>query len=151
MRKAVLIILTITLLCSVAAAAYTWVNALVNSIYGYRSPLKGNPPLTEQVNRRLTSQVVLVLIDGLRYDTSLQMPYLNTLRKQGAHARLLSQPPSTAQPAWTALISGTGPETNDAPLFDRDYEWIPPIAVDHLFAALNRAGVSTGIAGFHWW
>lgn len=151
MRKAVLVILTITLLCSVAAAAYTWANALVNSIYGYRSPLKGNPPLTEHVNRPLTSQVVLVLIDGLRYDTSLQMPYLNALRKQGAHARLLSQPPSTAQPAWTALISGTGPETNDAPLFDRDYEWIPPIAVDHLFAALNRAGVTAGIAGFHWW
>ena len=66
MRKAVLIILTILVLLAVAAVAYTWVNALVNSIYGYRSPLKVSPPLTEDVSRPLTSQVVLILADGLR-------------------------------------------------------------------------------------
>jgi len=151
MRKAMLIILTILLLSSVAATAYTWLNALVSSIYGYRSPLKGSPPLTEDIHRPLTSQVVLLLLDGLRYDASLQMRYLNHLRKQGAHAKLLSQPPSTTQAAWTTLVSGASPETNGTPLFDRSYKWIRPIAVDHLFAALNRAGATAGIAGFHWW
>jgi hypothetical protein len=151
MRKAFLVILAIVVLFAVAAVAYAWVNALVNSIYGYRSPLKGSPPLTEDISRPLTSQVVLVLADGLRYDASLEMPYLDTLRKQGAHARLLSSPPSTTQPAWTTLISGAGSETNDTPLFDRDYEWIRPIVVDHLFGALARTGATAGITGFHWW
>jgi hypothetical protein len=151
MRKAVVIVLSILALLAATAAAYTWVNAFVNSIYGYRSPLKGAPPLTEYTTRPLTSQVVLVLADGLRYDTSLQMPYLNSLRKLGGHARMLSSPPSNTQTGWTALISGASPELNDTPLFDRDYAWIRPIAVDHLFAALQRAGATAGIAGFHWW
>ena len=151
MRKAGSIVLSILVLFFVAAAAYRWVNALVNSIYGYRTPLKGTPPLTEVRSRPLTSQVVLVVVDGLRYDTSFQMPYVNSLRQQGAQARLVSRPPSNPQTAWTTLISGAGPETNGAPAFDRSYELIQPIAVDHLFAALNRAGFTGGIAGFHWW
>ncbi len=151
MRKGMVVVLAILILAAIAVGAYTWVNALVNSIYGYRSPLKGAPPLTEHINRPLTSQVVLVIIDGLRYDTSLQMPYLNTLREEGAHAVLLSDPPSNALAAWTALVSGATPEISDAPLFDREQRWIQPVAVDHLFAALNRVGATTGITGFHWW
>ncbi len=151
MRKTGLIVLSILALLSVAAAAHVWVNMLVNSIYGYRTPLKGAPPLTEDRSRPLTSQVVLVLADGLRYDTSLQMPYLNSLRQEGAQARLVSTPSSNCQSAWTALISGARPEVNDAPLFDHSYELIRPIATDHLFATLDRAGFTGGVAGFHWW
>jgi hypothetical protein len=151
MRKGMVVVVTILILSAIAVGAYTWVNALVNSIYGYRSPLKGAPPATEYIHRPLTSQVVLVIIDGLRYGTSLQMPYLNTLREEGAHGLLLSDPPSSALAAWTALVSGATPEISDAPLFDREHRWIQPIAVDHLFAALNRVGATTGIAGFHWW
>ncbi len=151
MRKGMVVVLTILILAAIAVGAYAWVNALVNSIYGYRSPLKGTPPPTEYINRPLTSQVVLVIIDGLRYDTSLHMPYLNTLREEGARAVLLSDPPSSALAAWTALVSGATPEVSDAPLFDREHRWIQPIAVDHLFAALNRVGATSGVAGFHWW
>ena len=151
MRKTVFVILIAVALVSVSGVAYLWVNSLVQSIYGYRTPLKGMPPLTESGTPPLTSQVVLVVIDGLRYDTSFQMPYLNYLRQQGAHARLVSSPPSGAQIAWTALVSGAQPEINDASLFDQSYQWIRPIAVDHLFAALDRAGFTSGIVGFHWW
>jgi len=151
MRKACLITLSIASLFCIVTAAYIWVNTLVNSIYGYRTPLKGLPPLTEDMTSPLTSQVVLVLVDGLRYDTSLQMPYLNSLRQRGAFAKLISTPPSSYQSAWTALISGASPEINDAPFFAPDYELIRPITVDHIFAALDRAGLTSGIAGFYWW
>jgi hypothetical protein len=151
MRRTALFLVIVLALAAVCAGALTWANTLVNSIYGYRSPLKGDPPLTDYVPRPLTSHVVLVLIDGLRFDTSLQMPFLNSLRKQGAQARMVMQPPSTTLPAWTMIISGAVPEINDAPLFDRDYEWIQPLAIDHLFAIINRAGATAGIAGFHWW
>lgn len=151
MRKTVFVILIAVALVSVSGVAYLWVNSLVQSIYGYRTPLKGMPSLTEISSPPLTSQVVLVVIDGLRYDTSFQMPYLNHLRDQGAHASLVSSPPSGAQIAWTTLVSGAQPEINDASLFDQSYQWIRPIAVDHLFAALHRAGFTSGIVGFHWW
>ncbi len=151
MRKAGLITLTVLILLSIAAGAYVWVNTLVNSIYGYRTPVKGTPPPTENESHPLTSQVVLVLADGLRYDTSFQMPYLNHLRLQSAQAELVSTPPSNCQTAWATLISGASPEINGIPLFDRSYELIRPIAVDHLFTAVNRAGVTGGVAGFRWW
>jgi len=150
-RKVLLIVLVILAFCSIAIVAYTWVNDLVDSIYEYRTPLKGTPPPTQNINRPLTSQVVLVLIDGLRYDTSQQMPNLNLLRTQGAHAVLTSCPPSNAQSAWTTIVSGTGPEINDAPLFDHGLEWIVPVATDHLFAAIDRAGLTSGITGSQRW
>lgn len=151
MHKALLILLIIALLVAAAAYAYWWSNALVLSIYGYRSPLKSAPPVSAGRTPALTEQVVLVVVDGLRYDTSLQMPYLNLLRQHGAHAKMVADPPSTTQTSWVTLISGAGPEINDMPLFDRETELLQPLAIDHLFAAAQRAGLSAGIAGFHWW
>nr|MBC7244772.1 alkaline phosphatase family protein [Chloroflexota bacterium] len=151
MRKAVLIVLSLLLLCAAGVASYKWINALVLSMHGYRSPLKGNLALNEDNTRPVTSQVVVVMVDGLNYNASFQMPYLNSLRLRGAHARMLGYSPSNLQTAWTTLLSGASPELNDAPLFDRSYEVITPIAVDHIFAVLRRAGLSAGIAGFYWW
>jgi len=151
MRKAVLMLLSLLLLCAALVGTYQWINALVLSIYGYRSPMKGTPTLNNDITHPLTAQVVLVVVDGLRYDSSFQMPYLNSLRLRGAHARLIADPPANLQTAWTTLLTGAGPEINDAPFFDRDYELIMPIAIDHIFATLRRAGLTAGIAGFHWW
>lgn len=151
MRKAVLLLLTLLALCVAFVATGLWVNALVLSIYGYRTPLKGTPTFNEDVTRPLASQVVMVVVDGLRYDTSFQMPYLNSLRLQGSYARVVATPPSNLQTAWTTLLTGASPEINDAPFFDREYELITPIAIDNIFTALHRAGFTAGIVGFHWW
>ncbi|MGQ9493786.1 MAG: alkaline phosphatase family protein [Anaerolineae bacterium] len=151
MRKALWIALSLIILCSAGLVAYKWTNVLFLSMHGYRTPLKGTPALNEDITHPLTSQVVLILVDGLRYDTSFQMPYLNTLRLQGAHSRLLADPPSNLQTTWTTLLSGARPEINDAPLFDRSYEVITPIVIDHIFTVLRRAGLTAGIAAFHWW
>jgi len=60
-------------------------------------------------------------------------------------------PPSSAQTAWTTIVSGAGPEISDAPLFDHSMEWIAPIAVDDLFAVADRSGLTGGIAGSQAW
>ncbi len=151
MRRLLLFVFAILALLSVAATAFLWADELINSIYVYRSPLKALPPPTVDTQRPLASQVVLVVIDGLRYDISFQMPNLNLLRQQGAYAALTAQPPSNAQSAWTAIVSGAGPEINDAPLFDHSLEWVQPIAVDHLFAAIRRAGLTSGVAASRHW
>ena len=151
MRQALLIVLIIAILGAAGAGAYLAVNSLVLSIYGYRSPLKDAPALSTELSSPLTTHVVVVLVDGLRYDTSLQMPNLNSLRQRGAQARLMASPPSTTQTSWVTLISGASPELNDMPLFDREGGLLQPLTIDHLFAAVRRAGGSVGIAGLQWW
>ena len=151
MRKALVILVIVATLAAAAVGAYLSINSLVLSIYGYRSPLQNAPALTMETTSPLTAQVVVVLVDGLRYDSSLQMPYLNQLRRDGAQARMMANSPSTTQTAWVTLISGAGPELNDMPLFERSAELLQPLTIDHLFAAVRRADGTAGIAGFQWW
>jgi hypothetical protein len=151
MRQALLIVVIIAALVSVSAYAYRSTNSLILSMYGYRSPVRDAPPPSTGRTTPLTDAVVLVVVDGLRYDISLQMPYLNGLRQGGAQAMLLASPPSTTQTAWVTLISGAGPELNDMPFFERSGDLLEAVSVDHLFAAVHRAGLAVGIAGFQWW
>jgi hypothetical protein len=96
-------------------------------------------------------QVVLVVISGLRYDASFQMPYLDSLREQGVDAPCRGYFPSHSQTAWTTLVSGAGPEINDAPLLDLPAEEIGFFTVDDLFTEAKRADLTTAVAGFQWW
>jgi len=151
MRKVGFVTAVVLAMLTVATVAYIWITALVGSIYRYTSPLKGAPPLTEDSSRPLTSQVVLVLVDGLRFDASLQMPYLESLRKQGAHAMMVSRPATGSITSWTALLGGARPEIDGAPLFDPSYDGIQTITIDNLFATVNRAGLTNGIAASPSW
>jgi len=151
MGKTGLLILMIMALLLVGLLAYRMADALVLSIFAYRTPLKGYPPLTHDVTDPITQQVVVVVVDGLRHDTSLEMPTLKALRSVGADALLVFPPPSSTQTALTTLVTGVGPETNDAPLVDRAVELIQPIRLDTVFGSVGRAGLTAGIAGLRWW
>jgi len=151
MRKVGFVTAIVLTMLTVALLAYLCITALVDSIYRYASPLKGTPPQTEDSSRPLTSQVVLLVVDGLRFDASLQMPYLETLRRQGAHAMLVARQATGSITSWTTLLSGARPEINGAPLFDPLYEGIQPISTDNLFAAVNRSGLTNGIAASRDW
>jgi hypothetical protein len=145
------IILSILALLIIAPGSYLWAMVLLDSLYKYESPLKGKLPIG-QPTQPLVPQVVMVIVDGLRYDTSLEMPYLNRLREQGASGVMVGIPSPASQPAWTTLVSGAGPEINGAPFLDPDHtDQIQPIAVDHLFAEVNRSGFISGLVGSNWW
>ena len=151
MKKLWKIILSVMMLIIIAPGSYLWAMVLLDSLYKYESPLKGQLPLG-QPTQPLVQQVVLVIVDGLRYDVSLEMPYLNSLREEGASAVLVGIPSPASQPAWTTLVSGAGPEINGAPFLDPEHTAeIQPIAVDHLFAQVKRAGLTGGLAGSNWW
>ena len=85
-----------------------------SSFEQYKSPLEGTLP-EAQPSSPIVQQVVYVIVDGLRYDTSLDMPYLNYLREQGAYAVMHSKPPSYSQPSWTTLVTGAWPAINGSP------------------------------------
>ena len=150
MRRWSGIILSIILLPLLAASGYFLLMRFQSSFEQYKSPLEGALP-DAAASSPIVQQVVYVIVDGLRYDTSLDMPYLNYLREQGAYAVMHSKPPSYSQPSWTTLVTGAWPAINGSPPLNAEYEDIKPIQVDHIFAALRRAGMTSAIAGFNWW
>jgi hypothetical protein len=139
----------------IAIGAALWAFKLMDSAQTYRSPLAHTPPTPGQnPGNPLTQQMVIVLIDALRYDTSMDatvMPFLNSLRSHGASAIMHSQPPSFSAPGWATILTGSWPTLNDAQLFN------PPDATsarvftqDNIFAAVKRAGLKTAVSGYAW-
>lgn len=154
MTKRLRIVLGIVLLLGIAAGAYFWATGMIESNYAYRSPLKDNPPaLGNTLGEASTQRVVLVLIDALRYDTSLNkdvMPTLNELRSQGASAEMHSRPPSYSEPGYTVLMTGAWPDLSDGPTLNMDYGTIYTWTQDNLFSAAHRDGLKTAVSGYYW-
>ena len=138
----------------ISAGAFLWATGLIDSIYTYRSPLKDAPPQPGlALGQPATRRVVFVLIDALRYDTSLKtnvMPVLNRLRAEGASARMNSRPPSFSEPGYSCLLTGAWPDISDGPAVNLDYADIPTWTQDNLFSAVARAGLKTAVSGYNW-
>jgi hypothetical protein len=154
MKNKYKITLSIFFFIGIAAAAYFWATGSISSNYGYRSVLKDNPPAKgSPLGEPVTSRVIMVLIDGLRYDTSLNaevMPYLNELRANGSSAKMHSHAPSYSEPGYSTILTGAWPEINDGPSLNLDYEEIPMFTQDDLFSAVHDAGLKTAISGYYW-
>jgi hypothetical protein len=135
--------------------SYLWVSALMDSLYAFRSPLADHPPAPAQaIGKPLTRRVVLVLVDGLRSDTSLDaavMPFLNELRAQGASAVMHSRAPSFSAPGYSVLMTGAWPDLSDGPTMNpEDGEMPRTWSQDNLFSAAHRAGLRTAVSGLDW-
>jgi hypothetical protein len=140
---------------AIAAGAYFWATGMMDSLYAFRSPLHKNPPVPGQaLGNPLTHQLVFVIVDALREDTSRKpevMPFLNELRAQSAWATVHSETPSYSDPGWTTLMTGAWPDINDGPAMNVPYENTPTWTQDNLFSAAHREGLKTAVSGFDWW
>jgi hypothetical protein len=154
MKKSVKLIISITLCVLIAAGCYFWATGMISSNYAYRSPIHSTPPQAgQQLGAPATQRLVIVLIDGLRYDTSQKtstMPTLAQLRDDGASALMHSQPPSFSEPGYSTIFTGAWPWLNDGPAFNLAYDDIPTWTQDNLFSAAHDAGIKTAISGYYW-
>ena len=154
MKKVAPIIVGIVLCIIVMVVSYFWATSLMDSVYAYRSPLHDTPPSPgEALGKPNTRTFVIVLIDALRYDTSLKtevMPNLNQLRSGGASALMHSRPPSYSEPSYSVILTGAWPDISDGPAMNLDYAEIPTLTQDNIFSAAYRAGLQTGISAFNW-
>ena len=154
MKTGFRLVINIILCLALAGGSYYLAVGLMDNIYQYRSPLNADPPVPGlSLGEPVARQVVFVLIDALRYDTSLKpdvMPVLNQLRKQAAFAEMHSKTPSYSSPGYGVLVTGAWPELSDSPAFNLSYEDIPEISQDNIFSSANRLGLKTAISGFNW-
>ncbi|MGE5263247.1 MAG: alkaline phosphatase family protein, partial [Acidobacteriota bacterium] len=111
-------------------------NALVN----YPSPFTDPIPPGKEADP-VSKQVVLVMVDALRADTSRTMPAVNALRRQGGDCTAQVGLPSFSLPGWTVIGTGAWQEQSGVTL--NFYKGA--VKVDSIFDAAKRKGLTTAI------
>jgi len=153
MKRFTSIGLSILVLAGVMIGAMFWLRTFSTSVQAYRSPLLDTDLESVPSPAGQSNKVVIVLISGLGYDTSLalELPVLEQLKQVGVFAAVESAPPTFSQTAWATLISGAPPETNDAPPIDLPVEDLRLLQVDTLFARAHSAQLQTALLGSAEW
>ena len=95
----------------------------------------------------LTSQVVIIVADGLRLDGSQQMQNVNALRAKGADRVVRVGQPSLSLPGWTVIGTGAWQEQHGQTT-NFDGHLTP---MDSIFLAARRRGLSTALTGDESW
>lgn len=115
--------------------------ALIRSVAAawFSSEIIQTPPDEEVAAPPLTARVVLVVIDGLRYDTALQsaiMPQLQAIGRAGSSGISMASLVTMTGLGVRTLGTGTSPALADILLEAH----LPPVAFDNVFASLRRRG-----------
>jgi hypothetical protein len=113
---------------------------------GYTGAALGALP-TGRATAPVSGRVVVVVVDGLREDTSRQMPNFQRLRQQGADLPSWTGLPSLSLPGYTVLGTGAYPDFSGVAS-----NWYSgAVRVDSLFARARAAGLHTALATMGGW
>lgn len=99
----------------------------------------GVPPPAGPPLRRLSHRVILVMVDGLRLDTSLGLTFLDRLRGAGASGEAASHYPTLSHPNYVSIATGVAPRESGV----RNNRFLKPVALDSLLARAYDAGLGT--------
>ena len=141
-----IILILVGLLAWAGFAAPVLIRQSLYSLLYFDSPYRAVLPVGHE-SEAIAQQVVIVVLDGLRVDASQRMPTLNQIRVWGADRVVLVGQPSLSKPSWTTIGSGAWPEQSGITSnFTED-----AIALDTLFLAAKRKGLTTALVGIGWW
>ncbi len=136
------------LCCLVASLmCLIWAQALQSSLEGYTPPVHSAPYPASRSLEPLSERVVLVIVDGLRADTSAEMEFLNALRAQGYHALARTGQPSYSRPAYAVLLTGASQELTGVVLNSHSGR----VELDTLLRSAKRSGKKTALIAHVWW
>jgi len=142
MLKRIAVLVVIPLLLVVIGFAsrmvmeHSW-DELVDYQSRYTTPLPAG-----QAGEGVTDQVVIILQDGLRLDTSRELETWNELRAQGANLTVRVGQPSLSIPSFTVINTGAYPEISG--VTTNWYEGpIPPL--DSIYCEAQRKGLTTAM------
>lgn len=95
-------------------AGYSW-----DQVVSYETPFGdyNRPWAADQVPSGVpraddAPRAVVVIVDGLRADTTDEMPNYQTLRQYGADMVAVAPQPSLSYPTWTTILSGATPDVS---------------------------------------
>ncbi len=120
--------------------------AALDVLAGYQGAPVGALP-AGRATAPVSGRVVVVVVDGLREDTSRQMPNFQRLRAQGADLPSWSGLPSLSLPGYTVLGTGAMPDLSGV----ASNWWEGPVVVDSLFARAREAGLPSALAAMGGW
>jgi len=86
---------------------------------------------------RLARRVFLVIVDGLRYDHSYQLSFLDELRRKGVDLEAQSHYPSWSRPNYVSILTGVPP----IPSGVRTNLHYTPVLLDSLMDRARAAGL----------
>lgn len=134
----------LVIVCAVlGVAAYMLAGRSWDAVVDYRSPYASIALEPGEAGSAVASRTVLVIIDGLRLDSSRQMGTLNHLRGYGADLELVAPQPSLSYPNWTTIVSGAPPYVSG--VVTNWHEGGSP--VETLFDTVAAGGVKTVFVG----
>lgn len=145
MRRILLLAIPFLLL-GVSYLAYTLAQYGWDQVVEYKSLFTAELPSGE-AREGLAQRVVIILVDGLRVDTSRRMANLNQLRVQGVDLVARTGQPSLSFPGWTVV--GTGALQDVSGVTTNWYEGAVP--VDNIFRQAQKAGLGTAMVGTPGW
>ena len=108
-----------------------------------RSALARTPPqVIDPGTPRLARRVVLIIVDGLRWDASRRMPALDRLRGLGVDGHARSHYPSWSRPNYVSILTGVPPQASGV----RTNRHYTPVALDTLMDRAQAARVRSASA-----
>jgi hypothetical protein len=139
-RLAVLVVIPL-LLAAIGFGGQKVMESSWDAMVDYRSPYTAPLP-AGQGGEPITDQVVIVLQDGLRLDTSKELETWNALRAQGAELSVRVGQPSLSIPSFTVINTGTYQELSG--VITNWYEGpIPPM--DSIYCQAQADGLTTAM------
>lgn len=100
------------------------------------------PMVPEPGTPRMSRRVFLVIVDGLRLDKSYELPYLDSLRRQGADTQAQSHYPTWSRPNYVSILTGVPPRASGV----RTNHHSNPVHLDSLMDRVRAAGMHSGMA-----
>jgi hypothetical protein len=100
------------------------------------------PTVPDPHTPRLARRVFLVVIDGLRYDKSYELPFLDGLRRHGVDSEAQSHYPSWSRPNYVSILTGVPPRASGV----RTNHHNTPVALDSLMDRARAAGLRVASA-----
>ena len=95
------------------------------------------PVVIDPHTRALARRVVVVIVDGLRWDASRQMKYVSTLRAAGVDGHARSHYPTWSRPNYVSILTGVPPQASGV----RTNRHYTPVSLDTLMDRARAAGL----------
>jgi hypothetical protein len=100
------------------------------------------PTLPDPGTPRLARRVYVVIIDGLRFDKSYELPFLDELRRRGVDTWAQSHYPTWSRPNYVSILTGVPPRASGV----RTNHHSTPVELDSLMDRARAAGLQVASA-----